>query len=544
MIFEFSDTGQQSDSDVCIVGAGPVGLALAFKCAAQGLSVTVLESGGADTDNDQNVLGPVEILTPHHAETSLTTRRGIGGTSILWGGRCVTLDDIDFQPRDFVAFSGWPISHREIAQHYDEALSFLGYGRDDDALRLAAAEASGDIVDDFLERWSAKPDLKDLHEAQLRKSERITVRLGSTVTAIALDASGAKVTGVHVRSRGSDSFIRAKSYVLASGGLENARLLLAAQQLWPDKFGGPDGALGRFYCGHLTGYLAAIRFAKPDFAKRLWYRKNRDGSHIRRRLALSQEAQLKHSLLNGAFWLDSFSVADPEHGSGALSMLYVCMAMLGLYPKVGNGLAPSPTEPKARNYRRHFSNIRQDPRLLTGTFHVLSQLVGRRLGKKIFALANPENHYLLRYHTEQVPDPTSRATLSEREDGAALPRLSVDFHFQKQDVESVVRSHEIIDEWLQSEGIGRLHYLTAPERRDEAVLNQALDGYHQIGLTRMSESQSTGVVDRNCRVHDVANLFVAGSSVFPTAGQANPTLPAVALALRLADHLGNLVKRV
>ncbi|MEW5716878.1 GMC family oxidoreductase, partial [Pseudomonas sp. SB113] len=134
--------------------------------------------------------------------------------------------------------------------------------------------------------------------------------------------------------------------------------------------------------------------------------------------------------------------------------------------------------------------------------------------------------------------------LSEREDGAALPRLSVDFHFQKQDVESVVRSHEIIDEWLQSEGIGRLHYLTAPERRDEAVLNQALDGYHQIGLTRMSESQSTGVVDRNCRVHDVANLFVAGSSVFPTAGQANPTLPAVALALRLADHLGNLVKRV
>jgi choline dehydrogenase-like flavoprotein len=104
-----------------------------------------------------------------------------------------------------------------------------------------------------------------------------------------------------------------------------------------------------------------------------------------------------------------------------------------------------------------------------------------------------------------------------------------------------VRSHEILDDWLQREGIGRLDYLTDAEKRGEVVLQQALDGYHQIGLTRMADDPKTGVVDRNCRVHDVANLFVAGSSVFPTAGQANPTLPAVALALRLGDHLRRTV---
>jgi choline dehydrogenase-like flavoprotein len=122
--------------------------------------------------------------------------------------------------------------------------------------------------------------------------------------------------------------------------------------------------------------------------------------------------------------------------------------------------------------------------------------------------------------------------------GETPPRLKVDFRFQPQDVASVVRSHELLDDWLQKHNIGRLDFLAEPEKRSEAVLNQALDGYHQIGLTRMSDDAKNGVVASDCRVHDVANLFVAGSSVFPTAGQANPTLPAVALSLRLGDHLG------
>jgi choline dehydrogenase-like flavoprotein len=112
-----------------------------------------------------------------------------------------------------------------------------------------------------------------------------------------------------------------------------------------------------------------------------------------------------------------------------------------------------------------------------------------------------------------------------------------------QDIDSVVRSHEILDKWLQEQGVGRLDFLADPEDRSEVVLNQALDGYHQIGLTRMSDEATEGVVDRDCRVFGTANLFVAGSSVFPTAGQANPTLPAVALALRLGDFLGKLLFR-
>jgi GMC oxidoreductase len=213
------------------------------------------------------------------------------------------------------------------------------------------------------------------------------------------------------------------------------------------------------------------------------------------------------------------------------------LALLGLHPRLASGLAPSPTEPHSRGFRLHLLNVRHDPGLVAGTLHVVSQLLRKRLGQKMFALFNPGNHNLLRYHAEQMPNPESRVQLGDDRNDGTPPKLRVDFRFQPQDFGSVARSHEVLDGWLQERDIGRLDFLTEPGMRGEAVLNQALDGYHQIGLTRMSEDAKDGVVDRNCRVHGVVNLFVAGSSVFPTAGQANPTLPAVALALRLGDYL-------
>jgi hypothetical protein len=136
--------------------------------------------------------------------------------------------------------------------------------------------------------------------------------------------------------------------------------------------------------------------------------------------------------------------------------------------------------------------------------HVLSQLVRKRLGQRMFALFNPGNRYFLRYHAEQAPNPDSRIQLGEQQVGLP-PGPRVDFRIHPQDIESVVRSHEILDNWLQEQGIGRLDFLAGPEDRSEAVLNQALDGYHQIGLTRMSDSPTDGVVDRDCSVHGTVN---------------------------------------
>ncbi len=203
---------------------------------------------------------------------------------------------------------------------------------------------------------------------------------------------------------------------------------------------------------------------------------------------------------------------------------------------LSEGRAPKTAKGRQHGYREHLRNLRSDPALFRDFASSASNLIGSRLpGRR--TVPSPKGRYLLRYHAEQRPIPESPVYLDERPSNAYLPALKVNYLVDDEDVSSVVRSHQLLDHWLCENGIGKLAYLhEAPERR-EAVHGQAFDGYHQIGLTRMSSDPRYGVVNADCRVHDVANLYVAGSAVFSTGGQANPTLPAVALALRLGAHL-------
>ena len=151
--------------------------------------------------------------------------------------------------------------------------------------------------------------------------------------------------------------------------------------------------------------------------------------------------------------------------------------------------------------------------------------------------------YALQYHAESEPKPESRVTLGDESDRFGLPHLKINLLFGDNDARSVVRAHGVLDRALRSAGKAHLEYLDPPEKRTKRVLDQAKDGYHQLGTTRMGSDPKESVVDEDCRVHGVGNLFVASSSVFPTGGHANPTFLAAALALRLAKHLAGLVER-
>ncbi len=515
-------------TDVCIIGAGPVGLALAFKLEELGCTALVLESGPGAPDS-----GTTEFSAGNHAGPGAATSRGIGGTSALWGGRCVTLDGLDFQKRDHVANSGWPIPHSSISRHYAEALGFLQASSV--SLPPLAQEEDAEFTIDAVERWSETPALGPVYEPRLAQSENVTLVTNAVVSEVVLDEEKIRVRGL--RLLGRPDLMTPGLVVIAAGGLETARLLLALQKFGGDALGGTESALGRFYQGHLTGYLAVVDLADQDVARHLSFATDQQGGLYRRRLQPSRKCQVNEQLLNIVFWLDSISISDPAHGSGSLSLLYLFLKATGTYRWFSHGLAPRSGPEQEGEVWRHLRNISLRGASLAKMIRMLRR--GWNRGRH-GSLVNPAGRYLLRYHAEQAPNPESRVSLGHA-DGSAS-NLQVDYRVDDQDILSVLRAHHLLDQWLRAKGYGKLEYLRPEDERFQSVLDQAFDGYHQIGLARMSEDPLTGVVDPDCRVHQIDNLYLAGASVFPTGGHANPTLPAVALALRLAEHLASIVK--
>jgi Choline dehydrogenase and related flavoproteins len=518
------------EADICIVGAGPVGIACALRCSKLGLRVALIESGPPDGPaEDASAYAPVHFLSEHHAAIEAVSSRGLGGTSAKWGGRCVTFDDLDFEPRPHLPGPSWPIRHSQLKRYYPDALAFLQCG----TMRPADGEFDrGDFTTAAVEYWSARPEIGEIYRGEILSSRNITLLTGTTVTGLSLDRTGGHVTGLRLLRADRTFELEAPITILAGGGLENARLLLAIRKERPEKLGGPDGALGHYYQGHLTGYLAVIEFSDQQLEQVLRFHRDVDGFVSRRRLQPTSATQKSKALLNTVFWIDAISIADPIHGSGMQSAIFLLLSALGLYGRFSRGLAAKTASAHVGKYGAHLRNALKRPGRLRDYGCILVSLFRSR--KLNFEVASQTGRYLLRYHAEQTPIHDSRASLDGEGRGAAL---TVDYRIAGEDVSSVLRCHELLDRWLRAHRLGRLEYLHPEEKRGEAVLAQAQDGYHQIGLTRMSADPASGVVDADCRVHDIANLYVAGSGVFPTGGQANPTLPAVALALRLADHL-------
>jgi choline dehydrogenase-like flavoprotein len=174
------------------------------------------------------------------------------------------------------------------------------------------------------------------------------------------------------------------------------------------------------------------------------------------------------------------------------------------------------------------------------------QLLAERMGVYLRWLrvnTNRRGLYVVA-RAEQAPNPASRVMLSEERDAFGLPRIALDWQLLDVDKRSLKVTMEALDRELRRLSLGRVEpsaWLDEPETpwvADPLVSNHPVGGYHHMGTTRMATSPRRGVVDADCRVHGLGNLYVAGSSVFPTGGWANPTLTILALALRLGDHLG------
>ncbi len=535
--------------DCCVVGAGPVGLAFAMEAAETGARVLLIESGSATSgrrDVSPRDGERTEIVDPErHAPLHLTTRRGVGGTSWLWGGRCVTFEPIDFEARDFVPGGAWPIGPGDVAPYAEAAARHLDCGAPVFAADAPDWPGLNEVRMSNLERWSRRPKLGPRLGERVLRHPNITVLLNATVTDIEFaERHGETIASLVVerdvdgRPSGERLPIRAASFVLAMGGVEVTRLLLRVQRRHPGAFGGVDGPLGRYYMGHATGSVADIVLDDPARAADLDFVRDAHDTYVRRRFTLSPQAQRRHGVLNTSFYLDNPDFFRADHRNPTLSAVFLGIAI----PPVGRailaeGIRLRHVGPRPYAVRAHVANVLRAPwRALADVADIIRRRYVSSVRKPGFLLRSAEGRYALHYHGEQLPHPDSRLTLHRTDAGDEL--LRIDFRYRDEDVESVLRSHALLDAELRGAGLGRIEYAsTGDDRVRGDIWKQTTDGFHSIGTTRMGADPADSVVDADCRVHGVGNLYIASTSVLRTSAEANPTFFAAALAVRLAHRL-------
>ncbi|MBW4660577.1 MAG: GMC family oxidoreductase [Drouetiella hepatica Uher 2000/2452] len=537
-----SDT--QVDCDVCIVGAGAAGITLARELQQQDLKIVLIESGNMQFDPAIDRLNQGEVMNEAmHGSLQVNRRRQLGGTTAIWGGRCVPFDESDFVARSHVPYSGWCFRKSELVSYYQRAHEHCEIGSYTstpiDLLPAASrnrAMIPGLCTDELstneLYLFSPPTHFGQRYLSELRQSRQISLFLNTNCLQLITTDDGGTIERLQVASIRQNKFsICAKRFVLAAGGLEVARLLLLSRQTHANGIGNQHDLVGRFYMSHLN-YRFDVQFI-PGLPIVWDYEKTRESIYCQRAIALSNQQQQQHKLLNHRVFIERPNVANPNHKNGVFSATYLTKALLRRQTRDLQGQRYDQVYGKANRFAHaltHGQNIVLGlPSVLPFSYKLLSKrlLSDRKLPS---ALAhNRANFYTLRMDSEQVPNPHSRVTLSSQQDCFGLNQLQVDWRTTEQDVQSIERSMQLIGEAFRRCIVGTIAPLT------DVLLEP--QGGHYLGTTRMSSSPSSGVVDENCRVYGVSNLFIASSSVFPTASYANPTLTIVALTIRLADYL-------
>ncbi len=520
-------------ADICLIGAGAAGITIARELAKGPLQVCLVEGGGMEYQylESQALYQGESVGIPVSLEGGRL--RYFGGTTNHWGGRCAPLDDIDFRRRDWIPHSGWPIDRGELDPYYARACETAGFPsawRSDaqtlEYLNVTLPGINEEWLKPFL--WHYTPAMKSAevwkwgiaYDTLLQKSQNVRVLLHANLTSFSPDEDRTHVRSVAVKSLdGASATITAKTFVLCCGGIENARLLLLGAAQNSGGFGARHDLVGRYFMQHPRGPSGLIvsdeRMSRVQNQFNILY--GPDGLKVEIGLTLAPQVQQGLRLLNCSAVLQY--QGDPQSGVTAAQDIWRSL--------LAGHWAPDMGEKVGRIAGDLGDFVRSAERRLSS---------GRSLALEGSA-GIPSRSAIILLDLEQAPDPDSRVSLAENRDVLGLRRVKVDWRVGELERLTAAKFTGYIAAEFARLGMGRCRM--EPWVQDQRVpLTDGLgETYHHIGTTRMADDPQEGVVDGNCAVHGMDNLYVAGSSVFPTSGQANPTLTIVALALRLADHL-------
>jgi choline dehydrogenase-like flavoprotein len=506
------ESGSQIFGDLCIIGTGPAGLTLALDWNRENSKVILLEGGGFEYESEQQNLFAGEIIGQNYYPIESSRIHAFGGSSFLWGGFCSPLDDIDFKERDWVPNSGWPIGLNDLKPYFKKTAGIYELEHDNfncdfylnmDENRESLFSESYYVKDKI---WQFSPPTRfgQKYKDAILNSPNIDLFTYARVTEIHMGENSNTVEKVVVRNlAGKRHEVFAKNFVLAAGSIQNARLILASGEVTQPLMGDSYENVGKYFMEHIeinSGELWLKGRNNYEFYERIWKK-----TKNRAELAIKSDAQKRFQMLNGTISL--------------------------------NPLAKGKTH---ENFEENLNN--KGPDAKSKKNKSIIERIKRKLNKT--TLMHNEsyfNAFNLYIRMEQAPIAESYVKLIDEKDELGLEKTALNWQLGDLEKHSILTLMNLVGEQAGIEGLGRIRFeeymtqLTLSSNNEKMI-----PGCHHMGTTRMSSDPKKGVVDKNCLVHGLSNLYVAGASCFPTSGAANPTFTLSAMSLRLSDFLKKL----
>jgi choline dehydrogenase-like flavoprotein len=519
--FNGLDDGTSVVGDVCIVGAGAAGITIATEFLGTRYKIVVLEGGGLDHEADSQRLFESEIAGLPHTSIHHGRARLLGGTTTLWGGQALRFEDFDFKVRSWVRDSGWPIPCGVLDPYYDRAERVLHLGDripyqhlcSRFGIRPPAFDPDKLCIE--CSRWSPKPNFGRTYRGELDRAPNVSVFLHANVTAIVTNDAASAVENVEFKTlAGKKGIAKARFYVICCGGIESARLLLASNRVEPNGVGNRNDLVGRYFQEHIHLNYGSVATLDRTHLQDLFESFFIKGLKHAPLVTLTQRIQAERQLLS-IHSIVTFEAA-PDSGITAMKKLFRAM--------VGRSLSNS------AELRQWIGTAVASPAEL---LHLAYRL---QVQKR--AATPKRGPILLGVQCEMAPNPDSRVLLSKGRDQLGMPRIKLDWRLGELERRTLSEFVRILASEFERLGLGSFDLQQAKFLDDPAAwVERAHDSAHHMGTTRMHETPKLGVVDPQCQVHGISNLYIGSSAVFPTSARSNPTLTILALCVRIADRL-------
>jgi len=507
---------------ICVIGSGIVGLSFISEyLQIDPIEIIVLESGDLYPSVKKDNLN--KVINTGEAQSGIKGSRArvFGGTSTLWGGQITPLLPIDFQERAWVKSSGWPFQYDSLLPFYKRAAINLGINEHnfDEDIWAPENNFKQQINPESLiltySKWTPSPNFSKTFKKKLKKTKHFTVLYNATVVNIELNDAKTATTSVSVKNEyGLSGSVSADYFIIACGGIENARILLASNDRCAEGIGNKNDLVGRCFQEHASVYGG--RLEPIDFKKfKALFSSYFKGNQIYLpKLQLSPQHQSAEKILNTS---GNIEVQYLEGSAIALKQLF--------------------NDTKARSFDQDtikaFIDVIKNP--LDAFNLVFSYAMQRRM-------YFPRNAtYFLLAFCETEANVNSRITLSNETDDMGMSKAVIDWQLSDSTRQTMLVYMQRASEELERLGIANTIIKPSLFEHTDEWKSHIYGIHHHIGTTRMHEDPTQGVVDGDCKVHGINNLYIAGNSVFPTSGAANPTYTAIALVIKLADHLKNKI---